>query len=198
MKLKNILIKYFPLYIFFIILSLLFIALVVLDMDSIINRFFYLNWLTSFGVFLLGAKEMANLARLGFGLTRKAIHFEFMKRLINILIIFLFLWLSLIIILFLKEKHFILDFKLVNKIIWALAAIFMMGQIGLLLGFLRLKSLYAIIASLIMLSIFYYFEAQASFLISSLIFTGGIIITIINYRIIRNIKIFNFKRMKKK
>lgn len=189
MKFKNILNKAKPLSVYIFLIFLLFIAVVAGDKDEVITNFFHINWLTGAGLFLLGLKEMTSPLRLGWGLTRKSIHLAFTKRLLMMLAVFCFLWSFLLGLISLKENTSFFNLKRIKEIIWVLSCIFLLAQVGLCFGLLGLKTIIPLVSGAILFIGLYLLNKFSSFLGSSLIVIGGIIISIVNYRLIRNLKI---------
>jgi hypothetical protein len=175
----------------FILLSL-FVAVVIGRGEEIFMTLFQIQWGVAIGVFLFGLGEIANITILGWGTTRREIHIKFLNGLFIIIAIFLLMWVEVFLLLWLKDGVFYLTLPLITQITWNLATLLVASQLGLLFGNLRLPHIIPLVFLAIMILLLAWAQSKMILLGSGLMLIIGLLLTIVNYRLVR------FKRIVRK
>lgn len=175
----------------FILLSL-FVAVVIGNGEEIFRTLFQIQWGVAIGVFLFGLGEIANITILGWGTTRREIHVQFLKGLFVIIVLFLLMWVEVFLLLWLKDGVFYLTLPMITKITWNLATLLVASQLGLLFGNLRLPHVIPLVFLAVIIAFLAWIQSKMVLLGSGLLFTIGLLLTILNDRLVR------FKRIVRK
>lgn len=193
MKLKNIYNSSLFKLIIVVLLCLfaILIAVSLSEREEQINFVYLVYLLTSISIFTIGYSKMASIVTLGFGITRYETYRKF-----NISLLFIILYLFLFAI-----YYNLLYYLAYNKNIFDLGllillslVVFFSGQLGMMLGNLNLNEYFSsvFIVIIIFVSILEIFVFNYKIYINFFLFFASIILIVINYALIKNIKIEKF------
>lgn len=169
-------------------ISVLFIS--DLSKINIVTILFLIATISSFGLAYL---DTVNIVKLGFGITRKTIYVNFSRnQFLFIGLLLLFSLYNSLIYKIVYQNYKFLDILNLGMILYFSINVFSFGQIGLLLGNLRIKKIISSIVFVLLLIANFIFALvfQKYLIVNLILLVLGVSLIFVNYRLIVKGKLF--------
>ncbi|MFA6889700.1 MAG: hypothetical protein WCQ80_01605, partial [Bacilli bacterium] len=121
-----------------LLLVSLFLVVVLGNKEQVIMCMMQIQWALATGIYLFALREMTNVMRLGWGVPRSKIHAKFLRGFVWMIFIMLSVWGIILGLFALRDEDFSIHLLIWKQIVWALASLFFLSEMGLLFGNCRL------------------------------------------------------------